>query len=777
MINTLWGYVTGTATSPIGGSPRPRTTSPRMRKPDYSLAYLQDQVEELMAITGPSDNLFVSIPAQSGDRLVELIRSIAETLLWGEQNEDDSSMFDYFAEKGVMRIFVSLLNSGGNSSETPSSTIIFGPSSSSIVPKNRQITIQLLQTMSLLLLNVKRQTSLYYLLSNNAVNQLINNNTNLDFSDEEVLSYYISLMKSIALRLSPETIHFFVNERAPNYFPIFSQSIRFFDHHDRMVRIAVRTVTLAIFKLHAHSQGLQKFINDNSGGYFSLLACQLRDLWFLMDRRSADEGTVKVVADEMVDQLEYIAEVDRLGIFSISELLIEKLRLYALDGVLLKGLLQLNDGSDSPRIEGEPLPSSSAVAQILSLKLSLFVLIQLMDIMDSRISEPLLVQLMASEEVRSKVQSELKTFGPSFNVIVAFVYALFRQQNPSQAIKEGMSTFGITPPDLVILIAQSLGNIVEGHFTPKNCRMCVTLIQEFLSDQSIESEFKRPVRLTIVDSLRNASLRISQLIGDTVLTVSSGNEMNYSVIDEVERVLDKLSSSSSLEQTTMSLSDAEFLLVPTTHIQKPVLKLSKDHLLVFFTLVLGVKRIDNGEFSLKSVYEELFGSEETIVWVDAEEINSPPTPPPELIENESMATDRTVPNGPLPEDTKEGDSVDLGKRDRIFCFYVSPTSSAKASRYLVLDKRRLILVSPDLVKPGFATVKLLKPLRLFSSISVSREDQRVLVFERSGEQLTFEDAKRCHLALMHLETKRIDLRRNVYAKIESLLRTFVHYPV
>ena len=759
MINTFWGYVTGASTPPplSPGRGRSRTTSPKTRKPDYSITYLQDQIEELLSITGPPDGPQSSIASSATDRLVELIRSIAETLLWGEQNEDDSMMFDYFAEKGVMRIFVSLLNSA----TVAPSTTIFG----SVSTGSRQITIQLLQTMSLLLLNVKRQTSLYFLLSNNAVNQLINNNNNLDFSDEEILSYYISFMKSISLRLSSETINFFVNERTPNYFPLFSQSIRFFDHHDRMIRIAVRTITLAIFKLYVDSVGLQKFIQDNSGGYFSLLACQLRDLWNLMDR-TTDVGTLQTITDEMIDQLEYVAEIDRLEIGAISDLLIEKLRLYALNGVLVKGLLQNADGSDSPRLEDDKTNPSNPQS-ILSLRVSLFVLVQLVDTTKSDIWAPLVIQFLSSEESRARCQSEIKNLGPCFPILAVLFETLLSL--PNNKMHNEMSEFGLMPPksiDMIILVAQSISKSIDS-FSVKTCSTAVGLVETFLKNPIVDSEFKRPVKLTLIDSFRNCSARVSQLINDSVIPLASqGNEMNYSVVDDVESALiSALRSSSSVSRT-----DVDELLLWKPSTRESGLKLTHSILYVFFELLIRIKRIDNSDFSIEKVRDDIFGKEST-EWADAQEINSPPTPPPD---DEAG----TLTTGPLPENVEEGDLVDLGKRDRIFCSFLRPTG--KSTRYLVLDKTRLILVAPDLVRPGYAVVKLVRSLRVYSAIYVQKDDQKVLVLERAfnkeKELLGFEDIKRCHLALMHLETKRIELRKQVYQKIDSMLRGLVHFP-
>ena len=49
-----------------------------------------------------------------------------------------------------------------------------------------------------------------YLLSNNHVNSIIVHK--FDFSDEEVMAYYISFLKTLSFKLNSHTIHFFYNE-------------------------------------------------------------------------------------------------------------------------------------------------------------------------------------------------------------------------------------------------------------------------------------------------------------------------------------------------------------------------------------------------------------------------------------------------------------------------------------------------------------------------------------------------------------------------------------
>ena len=59
--------------------------------------------------------------------------------------------------------------------------------------------LKLLQTLNILFENLRHETSLYFLLSNNHVNSILT--TKFDFEDEELLAYYISFLKTLSLRL------------------------------------------------------------------------------------------------------------------------------------------------------------------------------------------------------------------------------------------------------------------------------------------------------------------------------------------------------------------------------------------------------------------------------------------------------------------------------------------------------------------------------------------------------------------------------------------------
>ena len=59
---------------------------------------------------------------------------------------------------------------------------------------------QVLQTLSIIIQNVRSETGIFFLFSNNHINNIVD--LDFDFSDEEVLGYYISFLKTISLKLN-----------------------------------------------------------------------------------------------------------------------------------------------------------------------------------------------------------------------------------------------------------------------------------------------------------------------------------------------------------------------------------------------------------------------------------------------------------------------------------------------------------------------------------------------------------------------------------------------
>ncbi|KAL7675995.1 hypothetical protein ACOME3_002254 [Neoechinorhynchus agilis] len=154
--------------------------------------------------------------------LIETLRGVSEVLIWGDQN--DSSVFEYFLEKQMITYFLRYIKQANG----------------------HLICVQLLQTLNILFENIVDPNSLYYLLSNNHVNRLIEHQ--FDFDTDEVSAYYITFLKILSLRLSEATISFFFDEHK-QILPLYEKAASFFDNPDSMIRVTARTAVLKIFQV------------------------------------------------------------------------------------------------------------------------------------------------------------------------------------------------------------------------------------------------------------------------------------------------------------------------------------------------------------------------------------------------------------------------------------------------------------------------------------------------------------------------------------------------
>ncbi|RXM27995.1 Protein CLEC16A [Acipenser ruthenus] len=240
------------------------------------LKYMYHVLTKNTAVTDHNRNL-----------LVETIRSITEILIWGDQN--DSSVFDFFLEKNMFAFFLNILRQ----------------------KSGRYVCVQLLQTLNILFENISHETSLYYLLSNNHVNSIIVHK--FDFSDEEIMAYYISFLKTLSLKMNNHTVHFFYNEHS-NDFALYTEAIKFFNHSESMVRIAVRTITLNVYKVD--NQLMLHYIRDKTAvPYFSNL------VWFIgshvieldncvqTDEEHRNRGKLSDLVAEHLDHLHYLNDI------------------------------------------------------------------------------------------------------------------------------------------------------------------------------------------------------------------------------------------------------------------------------------------------------------------------------------------------------------------------------------------------------------------------------------------------------------------------------------
>uniref|UniRef100_A0AAX7U6B5 C-type lectin domain containing 16A n=1 Tax=Astatotilapia calliptera TaxID=8154 RepID=A0AAX7U6B5_ASTCA len=141
----------------------------------------------------------------------------------------------------------------------------------------------------------------------------LHDNLEFDFSDEEIMAYYISFLKTLSLKLNNHTVHFFYNEHT-NDFALYTEAIKFFNHPESMVRIAVRTITLNVYKVD--NQHMLHYIRDKTAvPYFSNL------VWFIgshvieldkcvqTDEEHKNRGKLSDLVAEHLDHLHYLNDI------------------------------------------------------------------------------------------------------------------------------------------------------------------------------------------------------------------------------------------------------------------------------------------------------------------------------------------------------------------------------------------------------------------------------------------------------------------------------------
>ncbi|KAF9332634.1 Protein CL16A, partial [Podila minutissima] len=250
------------------------------------------------------------------DNIITCLKELTQLLIWGDQH--DPLLLEHFFEQNVHWHFLKILQSKNDGA----------------------LIVQVLQTLNIMFENVRSRESLYFLLSNNYVNQVIG--LRYDFSNDEILAYYIYLLRTLSFKLSKDTIYFFFNEHLDD-FPLYSEAIKFFNHEESMIRIAVRVITLNVYSVN--DKKMQDFILDRTTTtYFSNL------VWFignygttvndmLLHPGEGEFSRMNYYLAEHMDCFYYVNDIIELDVPKINKILISNLLNRLLRPMYLDSLL------------------------------------------------------------------------------------------------------------------------------------------------------------------------------------------------------------------------------------------------------------------------------------------------------------------------------------------------------------------------------------------------------------------------------------------------------
>ncbi|GLC45077.1 hypothetical protein PLESTB_001465900 [Pleodorina starrii] len=276
--------------------------------------------------------------------VVETIRSIAEFMIWGDQNEP--RIFDYFLENNIMHYLHRVLQQPAN--------------------RTGDVAKQVLQTLSIIIQNVRSETGTYFLFSNNHINNIVE--IRFDFEDEEVLGYYISFLKTISLKLNARTVQFFFDRRESTYtFPLYSEAVKFAHHKEGMVRAGVRTLTLNVYSVP--DEYIQDYVcQPTATAYFAEMAAYIADQIKILDKRmvAAEGFSAQVLSSldsqlaEVEDMMSYVADILTTAHPRLAHLVAEQLWVSLVGPYLLRPLLEYGSKSVAQSNSGARRTSASS---------------------------------------------------------------------------------------------------------------------------------------------------------------------------------------------------------------------------------------------------------------------------------------------------------------------------------------------------------------------------------------------------------------------------------
>ena len=251
-------------------------------------------------------------------KYIESIREIITTLMTFLIDSDkinDTRFFDIFCNYNIISTLQNLHNIG-----------IY------------LINYALIQGFSFLLVNLTNTITAYYFYSNNLLNDLIT--IDIHKYDDEYLSYYISLLKSIALRIDLNTIQLFYNEHT-NSFPIVENAIKLYNYSNPMISTVVHNIILSILTVKYEPIKLY-FSKLPTVEYFIFIACRLRDLSLIYIQDTSKHD----IYEDIIDEIMYVNDILCIGLDTINFILTNALFYYFIMPVVIKGIIQSNDDKE-----------------------------------------------------------------------------------------------------------------------------------------------------------------------------------------------------------------------------------------------------------------------------------------------------------------------------------------------------------------------------------------------------------------------------------------------
>ena len=152
--------------------------------------------------------------------IIAAISEIESYLLFSSKT-DSLDFFDMFCEENYLKEYIRLLSLN-----------------------NKEISLAILNSINILILNISNNQFLYYFFSSQVVNSIISSS----FQEDEYITYQINFIKSLSLKITKDTLYFFLDKNK-NKCPLIAKTLTLYNMNDPMVRNVVRTIILTMLRI------------------------------------------------------------------------------------------------------------------------------------------------------------------------------------------------------------------------------------------------------------------------------------------------------------------------------------------------------------------------------------------------------------------------------------------------------------------------------------------------------------------------------------------------
>ena len=322
--------------------------------------------------------------------LKELIQLIIDYLIYGDKKKDQT-FFENFCELDFMHQFI-------------------------VVSKKSSIEIllQIIKSLSALILTITNKASLFYFFSNNFINNIITNDS-VQESNDDFLSFYINFLKSLSLKIDVTTIELFFHKEK-NSFPLLENALKLYNNDDSMVKNVVRNIFLKFAGLSKTYLPLKEYLMSVPIlRYYCFLACRLNAMTLRLDHMagynflykynsqqlSFDYEELKSLHDDLIDEILYFNDLLSLNDTKISNAVLNALLYYYICPLLFGSIYQYKYIFKI----GPNQVQNRNVLYIISVELALYILSLLM----SNIHNDSLLNILCYLLYKRKISSAIVT--------------------------------------------------------------------------------------------------------------------------------------------------------------------------------------------------------------------------------------------------------------------------------------------------------------------------------------------------------------------------------